>query len=142
MRAAHRFAEHTGEVALELEAPSPEGLFAEAAAALAELLGRGDGEPERRRVALAAADLPLLLADWLDELAYLAEVEGLVVERADVSLRPARVDPARARSGTTLEATVVGRPGSPAHLVKGATLHGLEAGPADRGWRARVVLDV
>jgi len=37
---------------------------------------------------------------------------------------------------------VVGRLGSPPHLVKAVTYHGLSFAPAGGGWRATVVLDV
>jgi SHS2 domain-containing protein len=41
-----------------------------------------------------------------------------------------------------LRASVSGREGAPPHLVKGATYHRLAFEPSERGWFARVVLDV
>jgi SHS2 domain-containing protein len=129
----YRFAEHTGEIELELEAGSEPELFAEGLAAMRELLGdRPGGERIRVPVALASHDPPALLADWLGELAFLAETQGLVPERVDeLELE-----------GGALRAVVEGRRGSPPHLVKAATYHRLSVEhPGDR-WRARVVLDV
>ena len=129
----YRWVEHTGELELHVEAQSPEGVFAEALAAFAELVGDGPvGEPARYEIELEAADQATLLAEWLGELVYLAETQGLVPERvAGFDLE-----------GTRLRATVEGRLGQPPHLVKAVTYHGLELVREGEGWRARVVLDV
>jgi len=130
----HRWAEHTGELELELEAESEAALFESAVEAMAELLGEGGGEGAAiaRDVSLAAGDRAALLADWIGEIAYLAERDGLVPERLErLELRD---------SG--LEARISGRAGSPPHLVKGATYHRLELRQDPDAWRARVVLDV
>jgi SHS2 domain-containing protein len=133
----HRWVEHTAEVELEVTAASEEGVFAEALEALADLIaGDTDGdsgaEPVRRRLELEAADRAALLADWLGELAYLAEVEGLVACRVDEL----------ALDGARLRATVATRPGAGRPYVKAATYHGLVLERHAGGWRARVVLDV
>jgi protein archease len=101
--------------------------------AMRELLATEPGEPAPpRTVELAAADRAALLADWLAELAFLAESEGLVPERlAALEL-----------SGSHLRATVEGHHGEPPHLVKAATYHRLALEPAEDGWRATVILDV
>ena len=129
----HRWVEHTGELELTLEASDEAGVFADALAALRELLNDGAGGPsERRRVALRSPERAMLLADWIDELVFLAETEDFVAERVDaLELGPDRLD-----------ATVVGRRGRPPHLVKAVTYHRLEFERVPEGWRARVVLDV
>lgn len=129
----HRWVEHTGELELHVEAQSPAGVFAAALAAFAELVGDGPpGEPARREMELEASDQATLLAEWLCELVYLAETQGLVPERvAGFDLE-----------GTRLRATVEGRLGQPPHLVKAVTYHGLELVREGEGWGARVVLDV
>ncbi len=109
-------------------------MFAEALVALSELLGREppQGAAVRRELDLAAPDRAVLLADWLAELAYLAESDGFVpeeIERFELD-------------GSSLSATVGGRLGEPPHLVKAVTYHRLEFASAGREWRARVVLDV
>ena len=127
----YRFVEHTAELEVELESDSPEGVLEEARRAFAELAGTGDGEVLERRVSLQAADLPALLAAWLEELVFLADAEGLVVEAADLTLE-----------GTALTGIVRGRRGLPRPLVKAVTLHRLRFRQEQGGWRGRVVLDV
>jgi SHS2 domain-containing protein len=131
----YRWVEHTGELELEIDASTERGVFEDGFEAMRELLAsdRTDGSPARQ-VALAARDRATLLADWLAELAFLAESEGLVPER----LGSLELDAERAR----LTATVEGSRGEPPHLVKGATYHRLSFEPTDGGWHATVVLDV
>ena len=131
--------EHTGELELELEAASERGVFEEALAALSALLaertgrdGSADAETARHQVRASALDRATLLAEWLSELAYLAESEGFVPDRAE------KLELA----GNALEATVVGRRASPPHLVKAVTYHRLGMWEKDETWRARVILDV
>lgn len=130
---AHRWVDHTAELELEIEAPSEEAVFAEALAAFAELVGSEPaGEPARHEISASAPDRAALLAEWLGELIFLAETEDFVPEQlAELEL---------ARDG--LRATVDGRRGSPRHLVKAVTYHGLELGRDDKVWHARAVLDV
>lgn len=139
MESEHEWVEHTGELELSLGAPSPEGLFAAGAAALAELLAEHEAEADRSdaaklalAVSVSAPDQVTLLAEWLSELAYHAESSGLVPERID------RLELA----GTSLEATVAARKGTPPHLVKAVTYHRLAMWSEAGRWRARVVFDV
>ena len=129
----YRWLSHTGEVELAVEAATQEDVFREAAAGLRELLAAGgNGEPSTRSVTVSAADRAALLAEWLGELAFLAETEGFVADRVEaLELEEAQ-----------LRATVSGRMGSPPHLVKAVTYHGLSLAAHGAGWRATVVLDV
>jgi SHS2 domain-containing protein len=128
-----RWIDHTGELELELEAPNERGIFEAGLDAMAELLSSYEArERSEVPVELSGSDRALLIADWLGELAYLAETRGLVPE----SLASFELNDEGAK------ATVVGTVGDPPHLVKGATYHRLRFEPADGGWRARVVLDV
>lgn len=126
-----RWLDHTSEVELEVRAGGEAELFAEAAAALGELLDAGPGEPVEREVRVAAHDRGALLVAWLEELLFLAETEGLVPEGAAVRIVPG-----------SLEGVVRGRRAAPRPLVKAVTYHRLEVGQGDAGWHARVVLDV
>jgi SHS2 domain-containing protein len=129
----YRWVEHTGELELEIVAPTEAGVFEEGFQAMRELLGAEGGEPApARRIELTADDRPALLADWLAELAYLAETEGLVPDR----LAAVELDAGR------LRAEVEGRQGRPPQLVKGVTYHRLALEATDGGYRATVVLDV
>jgi SHS2 domain-containing protein len=131
-----RWIEHTAELGLELLAPTREGVFAEGFAALAELLGEGaepGGDAASELVEIEAADGATLLADWLAELAFLAETRGLV----PVALEELEVGEA------SLRATVRGRLAHPDHLVKAVTYHGLSLAADSAGrWRGTVVFDV
>jgi SHS2 domain-containing protein len=132
----YRWVDHTAELELHVEAATEREVFREALAALGELLGerteRDTAQPARHQVHASAPDGATLLAEWLAELAFLAESQGFVPERVDeLEL-----------SGDQLAATVSGRRADPPHLVKAVTYHRLELRENDRGWRARVVLDV
>ena len=125
--------EHVGEVELAIDAPTAEGVFADALSALHELIGEGEhGARVTRGVTASAPDPAALLADWLSELVFLAETDGFVADRIDsLDLR---------RDG--LRATVSGHLARPPHLVKAVTYHRLALEQADGAWRATVVLDV
>jgi SHS2 domain-containing protein len=128
----YRWVDHTGEVELAIDAADEREVFADALAALAELLGVAGDIPERRRVVASARDRPALLAAWLEELLFLAESEGFEAERLEsLSL-----------TADGLEADVAGRLGEPPPLVKAVTYHRLEFARTESGYRARVVLDV
>lgn len=128
-----RWVDHTGELELEIESLTREELFAEALAALAELLGNGEaGRLRSQDVTVQADDNPALFAAWLEELVFLAETEGFVPETVE-SLELGDVE---------LRARIRGRLGDPPHLVKAVTYHRLEVARADGVWLARAVLDV
>jgi SHS2 domain-containing protein len=129
----YSWVEHESEVELLVEDESPEAVFTEALVALGDLLAeeRG-GESVTHEVSASAADLPALLAEWLNELVYLAERDGFIPERV------VRIELANA----SLRATVGGQRGVPQNLIKAITYHGLEMSEDEGEWRARVVLDV
>jgi SHS2 domain-containing protein len=132
---AYGWAEHVGELELRIEAASEGEVFVDALRALHEVLGE-DAAPAGARavrdVAVEGRERALLLAAWLEELAFLAETEGFVpeaVERLELG-------------AAVLRARVAGREGAPPHLVKAVTYHRLAFEPAGDGWRAVAVLDV
>jgi SHS2 domain-containing protein len=132
----YRWVEHTGELELEIESESEEGVFTEAVDAVAELLADEEDAPEgprsEREVSVAGVDRPRLLAAWLGELAFLAETEGLV----PIGLRQLRIGEG------ALGATIVAQRTDPPHLIKAVTYHRLSFEQLDGRWRARAVLDV
>jgi len=134
----YRWVDHTAELELRIEGSSEREVFEEALAALGELLAErteeadGGGATASVEVTASAPDRPTLLAEWLSELVFLAEEEGLIPERAE------RLE----LSGNDLQATVTGRLLSPPHLVKAVTYHRLGMWEEDETWRARVILDV
>lgn len=128
----YRWIDHPAELELAIEAADEAGVFRDALAALAELLGEGVGEEEHHELSLAAQDRAVLLADWIDELVYLSETKRLV---------PQRVEQIALGEGS-LEATISGRYGDPQHLVKAVTYHRLSFEKTDGEWTATVILDV
>ena len=127
----YRWIDHTAELEVELEAPTAEGVFAEAAAALGELLG--GGEPAgTRAVEVRASDRAALLAAFVEELVFLAESEGLV----PVAVGAVELEDGRARAEVAVAS------GDPPHLVKAVTYHRLTFEPGGPGYRATAVLDV
>lgn len=138
---AYRWGEHVGELELRVSAESEAGILRDAARAFGELLVEEGGEAivdpgsrtETRDVRAHGTDRALVLAAFLDELIFLAEVEGFVPEAVDDVVV----------TGEGASACVAGRIGSPPHLVKAVTHHALRFEPADGGgWEASAVLDV
>lgn len=133
---SYRWVEHTGELELEVRAPTEEAVFAEALQALAELLVEEDpsrpDDPVRLDISLSGRDRALLLADWLDELVFRAETEGVV---------PAAIE-RLALNGGGLSATVGAARGTVRPLVKGITHHRLMFEGRGGVFIATVVLDV
>lgn len=129
----YRWIEHTAEIELQIEDESPEAVFTEALVAFGDLVSeeRG-GEPVSHRVNVTAADLPALLAEWMNELVYLADTDGFVPERVD-RLRLA---------DASIEAEISGQRRIPRSVVKAVTYHGLSLRNDDGVWRASLVLDV
>jgi SHS2 domain-containing protein len=135
MESSHRWIEHTAELQLELHGRSEAAVFREALRALRELLEEDEpatGDRAERPVEAEATDRGALLAEWLAELVFLAETEGLIPDEArDLVV-----------GEDSVTAVVVGRAGEPRHLVKAVTYHDLELHRDRDGWRGNVVLDV
>ena len=145
--ASHRAFEHTADVGVEVEAPTREALFAEAAIALCDTLTARDAVRTQieRSVELEAPDEEALLVDFLDEVLYHFDTEGLVFSQAHVELRPA--EGALAPGGVALRARLGGeRYDESRHplrsVVKAVTYHGLFLRRDGDRWRARVLFDV
>jgi SHS2 domain-containing protein len=130
--------EHTADVGLRLTGDSPEEVLEAAAEGLATLQGAWfPGEGEDHPVTVAAADLPGLLAAWLDELLYLQESRDAVFGGVSVRL----AEDAGAEGAVRLaprgdrELESVG--------VKATTLHRIRFDRDPNGtWSADVYLDV
>lgn len=135
---SYRWVEHTAELELAIDALTEEAVFADALGAIAELLTeeepapRPPGEELSLEISLAGTDRALLLADWLDELLFRAETEGLLPR----ALERIALDEQRLGASVRFART------NPRNLVKGVTHHRLSLAAADDGFHATVVLDV
>lgn len=139
---AYRIADHTADVAVEVEAPTLDGLFAEAAAALRATISSGaEVRPmNRREVALVAPALDLLLVEWLEELLFGLDARGELWGPCEVTVTPAA-------DAAGLAALCWSEPFAPERhpldvQVKAITYHGLELAEVEGGWRARVLFDI
>ena len=131
--------EHEADVGLVVRGGDGAELFANAGLALFDLvcdLGRVE---ERARYPLAgdADSVETLLVEWLNELVYLFEGEGVVCRRFAFPVW----------SETRFHADAFGEPADPERheprdLVKAATYHGLSVVRGEDGYEARVILDV
>ena len=132
--------EHTGEAGVVAHGATLAEAFANAAEGMYALIVELDGVEERemRQVALEGTSHEALLVDWLLELIFLTETEGLIFRRFQVDelsetrLRGRawgeRFDPERHRSNNV--------------MVKAVTQHMLEIAPEDGGYRVQVLLDI
>ena len=127
--------EHVGELQLWVTAATEPEVFAEALQAIRDLLSEDAPPPvatEARDIALDGDDRAVLLADWIGELAFLAETDAFVADSLE------RIELGEG----SLRARVRGHFGRPPHLIKAVTYHDLRFESVPEGWRAQVVLDV
>jgi SHS2 domain-containing protein len=128
--------EHTADWALRIYGSDLAQLFTNAAVGMASLLVRDILEVPvevERHLELDAYDAETLLVDWLTELAFWAEDEGLIFPVISLS----------EVTDTHLKATLKG--GRVAGLlkhIKAVTYHNLEIMKTERGLSATVVFDV
>jgi SHS2 domain-containing protein len=136
--AGHEVFDHTAEVGIRAWGRDLAEAYAEAAGALFDLMVDRNAieEREARRVTATAADREELLVNWLNELTFLVETEGLVFRRFVVERLTEREIVASA-FGERLDR----ERHQPAVGVKSATYHQLEVrdGPPAL---VRVVFDV
>ena len=131
--------EHTAEAGVIARGATLAEAFANAAEGMYALVLELEGVEERqtREIALEAASLEALLVDWLQELVFVTETEGLVFRRFEVEL-----------SGTKLRGRAWGeRFDEQRHvthnvMVKAVTRHMLEIGREDGGYRVQVLFDI
>ena len=131
--------DHTADIGLIARGRTLEGLFANAAAGLVDLMVDPAGLREETpiTVTVSAADPEALLVAWLNELLYLLDVRRFLPRRICVT----------ALSATTLKAELSGDTVDPARhvvrrMVKAATYHGLSLIRTNGVWEARVILDL
>ena len=139
-RGAFEEIDHTADLGLELEGPTPEAILEAAQRGLIQLLLGGTSDltaDEVRAVAISAPDLPEVLKRWCEHVYGLLESEGFVALGSEVE----SADPRACKA--TLHGTVPPRDRvASAGELKAVTYHQLAFEPANGGWRARVIFDV
>ena len=143
--------EHTADLGLDLEGPSPESILEAAQRGLIQLLLADTSglEPDSERdIAISAAGYPELLKAWCERLYRLLEDEGFVALSSLVCPEPALPDREPAVGCRALVRGVVppAERRVAASELKAVTYHQLAFAPAGREapgrWRARVIFDV
>ena len=136
------FFDYTGDLGIHLYAESLDQLFEAAAAAVTSSICDVSLVESRREasVALAGPSIDLLFVDWLDELLYRFETQGLLVKSSSVTIT-------RPPDGYQLIATLSGDQYDHGRhrvktLIKAVTYHRLSVIETAAGWQATVVLDV
>ena len=134
-----RFLNHTGDLAIEIYGQSLRNIFENAGQALFHVITDPSKVQEKveKGITLAYDDLETLMVDWLGELLYLHDVEGLLFRRFEVR----GMEDGRFEVKAWGESFQEGR-----HVirteVKAVTFHHLEIKQQQGRWRARVVLDL
>ncbi len=138
----YSFLDHTADVAVELSASTREGLYAEALWAFTDTVtDRSAVEPaETHHLEVEAPSLEELMVEWLGELVYRFDVDGLLFRRAEVRLE-------EVEGSLRLEVQAQGEPYDPDRhplkvAIKGVTYHGLEVRREADGWYGKVVFDI
>ncbi|NUQ71134.1 MAG: archease [Chthonomonadales bacterium] len=139
MRPVRRTRQHTGEWSIAFYADTPAEIFILAAEAVAGSATVTVASPNRsnvREVELSARDAGALLADWINELIGLSEIDRMVFQcsHADVM-----IDEVGAILRASLRGVPIDRWVSP---LKAATYHGLEFGMVRGRYRARALCDI
>lgn len=128
--------EHTADWALRVWGDDLRALMEHAACGMMSLLGDAtlNEITFQRSISIQAIDAEMLLVNWLTELLYLVEDEGIVFSEISVH----RAD------ATGLDADVQGGvPGEEMRKhIKAVTYHMLEIRPSERGLETVIVFDV
>ena len=135
----YRLIEHTADLGILVCGDSPGDLFANAACAVFDLMTdlgqvRLAGE---RRIDLEGADWEDLLVNYLREVLYLFNGEGMLL--ADFII--ADIDP-HCVSGSVRGELFDARRHIIKREIKAVTYHGVEVSETGKGWRGKVILDV
>ena len=135
----YTFFDHTGDIGVELAAPTAEGLFATAALAFAEAVSETKNvEPRVTRTIRASGDgWPDLLNRFITELLVIFDEDRLLLPFVAIHELDDRGVVATAGGERYDEARHEGRT-----ELKAVTYHNLQAEKTAEGWRATVVFDV
>lgn len=128
---------HTADVKIQVSAPTLEALFSDACGALMQVMyGKDRKGGNTREITLHADNNESLLVDFLSEVLFISEVDGLVFSRADITI-----------SREELHAVLDGEPFDPSRHaggteVKGISYSGLSISHDTNGYMLDILLDV
>ena len=137
MRMSFKEISHTADVKIRAHAPTLEALFSETFNALMQVLyGAFRREGTVREIRVESADNESLLLDFLSEVLFVSEVEGLVFSDARISI-----------NGSRLTAELSGEPFDPIRHsggseVKGISYSGLSITHDANGYMLDIIFDV
>jgi len=131
--------DHTADIGIIVHGENLKALFENAGEAFFRLITdlRKVRRRIERRVNIRGESLDRLMVDWLSELLYLHDVENLLFKGFEID----------SVGEDGLKAVVKGEPFQEGvHVikteVKAVTYHQIEVRRENRGWRARVILDL
>jgi SHS2 domain-containing protein len=131
--------EHTADVGIRVRGADLPELFVNAATGLTSLIAEPAkiNPTETREIKLEAEDRESLLVEWLNELIYLTEADGIIFAEYQIDQM----------SDTTLSGRAFGEPidieKHDLNLhVKACTYHELKVEKTAFGWFAQVIFDV
>jgi len=128
---------HTADIKIRACAATPGELFSDVFTALMQVMyGTDRSGGISREITIEAPDSESLLADFLSEVLFISEVDGLVFQKADI-----RID------GSRLVARLDGEPFDPARHsggteVKGISYSGMSVKKDENGYMVDIVFDV
>jgi SHS2 domain-containing protein len=134
-----RVLDHTADIGVAVSGRDLKALFENAGRAFFHLLTdlRKVKPRVERRVEIGAESLERMMVDWLSELLYLHDVEGLLfktfrVETVGKNGLKARVTGELFQEGVHVIKTE----------IKAVTYHQIRVARAEGGWRARIIFDL
>ncbi|MBW1979762.1 MAG: archease [Deltaproteobacteria bacterium] len=137
-RGSFEFFDHTADVGIRVRAATLGGIFELAARAMTEIITEVQLISPRvqRTFNLIEEDLEILLVNWLQQLLYVFDTEGLIFGKFQAEVEEA-----------ALRATAWGEQFSAdVHVVKteikAVTYHQLEVVQVKDGWQAQVIFDL
>ena len=138
-RPKFEYTDHTADMGIKAYGDTLEDLFAHAAEALFGVIVDGETiQPHQQRMITIEGDaLEDLLVQWLNELLFLFDTEGLIFQHFDVTFKNA----------ASLKATASGETVDPSRhdiktTIKAVTYHDAKIRKDHDGWVCQVLLDL
>ncbi|MGR3309644.1 MAG: archease [Candidatus Brocadiales bacterium] len=135
----YRLINHTADLGIEVYGEGLQELFSNAGFALFDIITDISRvkETTKRVITIEGSDLEQLIVNWLNELLYLHDVEGLLFKRFEV----------QEITDKNLKALIAGERYDPnKHIietvVKAVTYHQLQVVQENNRWRAVIIIDL